>query len=84
MTQCRVAQIIEDVITGRVTSRADFAARCAELDGVLDATCAAHLHEAGHYLDDADIRRRDERYGVSQRRRLEAAIVELRSVPSSV
>lgn len=78
----QVARIIEDVVSGRIATRADLAVRAAELADDLDVECAAELHQAGHFLDDEDIRRGDSDYGTSQRRRLEQAITRLRSVSS--
>ena len=76
----RVAQIIEDVIAGRITDRSALAARTAALFGSLDDASAADLHEAGHYLDDDDIRRRDADYAQRQLQRLEMAVSRLRTL----
>jgi hypothetical protein len=72
------AALIEDVLTGKVTGREEFHARARKLQIKADSEAAIELHQAGHYLDDADIRARDPEFARLQEEGLREAIRRLR------
>ena len=79
MANIRAALIIEDVLAGRIIDRLAFAVRVSALAGQLTPDCASALHQAGHFLDDADLRCADAQYDSLMRSELEKESARLRS-----
>lgn len=77
-----VAQIVDDVLSGRILDRNAFAARVAEIPAPLEARFAGALHLAGHYLDDEDIRRTNGDYARNQRQELVDVLDRLKMTAS--
>ena len=75
----KAADLIEDVLNDRLVDLADFQVRVAALK-LSDKQEAAtiEIHQAAHFLTDADIRARDSDYDAQLRSSLRQAVARLR------
>ena len=73
----RVVDLIAMVMNEDITSWRDLERRLACFEHELDETEAIAVHQARHYVADADIRTRDPGYAASSREELNAILSEL-------
>jgi hypothetical protein len=70
--------IVEAVLLGEISTRSELNERIGRLNVRVKDDIDDALHQAGHYVDDADIRQRDLEYAEAQKAELELTLQRLR------